>query len=94
MVLHLKIEITGRVQGVFFRKSTKQKADALGIGGFVENCDNGSVYIEAEGNTEALETFIQWCKQGSELANVKDVVVLKYEKLKDFDCFEIRRNLL
>ena len=91
---HLKIEITGKVQGVYFRKSTKEKADSLGIQGFVENCRDGSVYIEAEGNTEALETFIRWCQQGSEFANVKDVVVLKYEKLKDFDDFEIKRNLL
>jgi len=93
-MLHLKIEVTGRVQGVFFRKSTKEKADALGIQGFVENCTDGSVYIEAEGNIEALEAFIQWCQQGSELAKVKDVVVLKHEELKDFDYFEIRGNLL
>ena len=93
-MLHIKIEVTGRVQGVWFRKSTKEKADALGIYGFVENCTDGSVYIEAEGNPDTLEAFILWCQQGSELANVKDVIVLKYKELKNYSDFEIRRNTL
>lgn len=92
-MLHIKIEVTGRVQGVWFRKSAKEEADALGIYGYVENCEDGSVYIEVEGNTTALEAFIQWCQKGSELANVKDVIVLKYQELKNYNDFEIKRNL-
>lgn len=92
MKLHLKIEITGRVQGVWFRKTAKEKADSLSIKGYIENCNNGSVYIEAEGETDELESFIQWCHVGSPLANVKDVVVLKYDELKHFDSFAIRRD--
>lgn len=92
-MLHLKIEITGKVQGVWFRKSTKDVADGLSLHGFVENCQNGSVYIEAEGDIDALEDFLQWCHDGPELAEVKDVVVLKYEELKAFDGFEIRRDI-
>lgn len=92
MELHLKIEITGKVQGVWFRKSAKDQADLLGIYGFVENCDNGSVYVEAEGKTESLESFIQWCHKGPPLAEVKEVVVLKYQELKYYGSFEIRRG--
>ena len=91
-MLHLKIEVTGRVQGVWFRKSTKEQADALGIKGYVENCPNGSVYIEAEGPIDILESFVQWCQKGPELSKVKDVVVLKYDELKEFEDFEIRWN--
>ena len=91
MQLHLKIEVTGTVQVVWFRKSTKEKADELGLFGFVENCDNGSVYIEVEGDQDTLESFIQWCHNGPDLAQVKDVVVLQYQELKHFGSFEIRR---
>jgi acylphosphatase len=88
--LHLKIEVTGKVQGVWFRKSAQDKADVLQVCGFVENCLNGSVYIEVEGDINALENFIQWCHEGPELARVKDVVILKYEDLKNYTDFHIR----
>ena len=91
MDLHIKVEITGTVQGVWFRKSAKQKADELGVFGYVENCTNGSVYIEAEGKIDRLEKLVQWCHDGPELAKVKDVVVLQYQDLKHYEEFEIRR---
>jgi acylphosphatase len=46
---HVSIRISGKVQGVFFRASTKGKAEQYGINGFVRNEKDGSVYIEAEG---------------------------------------------
>ena len=65
MKLHIKIEVEGKVQGVWYRASTKEKADELGVFGYVENQDNGSVYIEAEGEIDHLEQFIAWCKEGT-----------------------------
>jgi acylphosphatase len=59
----LNIKIFGQVQGVFFRGSAKQKAQDLGITGFVRNV-LGAVYIEAEGSEEALEQFLGWCRHG------------------------------
>lgn len=94
MKLHIKIEVEGKVQGVWYRASTKEKADELDVFGYVENQDNGSVYIEAEGEIEQLEEFIAWCKIGPEKAEVRDVVVLQYEELKHYDSFEIRRKEL
>ena len=74
---HYKIKVTGIVQGVYFRALTQQKAKALGLKGFVRNEADGSVYLEAEGNDEQLETLIQWCRQGPPHAKIENVVSQK-----------------
>ena len=68
-----KITITGKVQGVFFRKYTEQKANELGIKGVVKNLDDGSVYIEAESDEKVLHQFIEWCYEGSPYSKVEQV---------------------
>ncbi len=87
---HFNIRVSGSVQGVFFRASTKTNADHLGIHGFVRNEPDGSVYIEAEGVEEKLTEFISWCKQGPKSAVVEKVDV-KEAGAKNFTSFEIRR---
>jgi len=72
-VKHLEIKIFGRVQGVFFRHSAKQKAEELNIKGFAKNEPDGTVYIEAEGEEENLKQFLDWCYQGSPFALVEKV---------------------
>ena len=67
------IKVYGKVQGVWFRKSTQQKALALGLRGFCKNLEDGSVYIEAEGDLEKLFNFVNWCKKGPELAEVENI---------------------
>lgn len=69
------LTVYGRVQGVGYRYFTKQKADSLGICGKVKNQSNGTVYIEAEGESEILEMFINACKQGPSHAWVEKVDV-------------------
>jgi acylphosphatase len=59
-----KIHIFGRVQGVGFRWLAANEARDRGITGYVKNLSDGSVYIEAEGYKEQLDSFIEWCKQG------------------------------
>lgn len=71
----ISINVTGKVQGVFFRKHTKEKAKSLMLNGFVRNEPDGSVYIEATGEYKAVEEFISWCKHGSPSAKVDNVVV-------------------
>lgn len=83
----LKIKVSGRVQGVFFRYSAKVKADELGIVGFARNEADGSVYIEAEGEEKVLEQFLEWCKEGSEFAAVENVEYASTPELKHFDSF-------
>ena len=70
-----QIIVKGNVQGVFFRKYTKITANMLGIKGFVRNEPDSSVYIEACGESKALEKFIQWCHRGPENAEVEKVDV-------------------
>jgi acylphosphatase len=90
MKKHFKITVSGKVQGVFFRASTKQMADLLGLKGFVRNEPNQDVYIEVEGVDEILVKFIQWCHHGPDRAEVKYVTVLEGE-IQDFSAFEIRK---
>ena len=67
------LHIFGKVQGVGFRYYTNKKALELGITGFVRNVPDGSVYIEADGDPEQLEIFINWCEEGPSWARVTDV---------------------
>ena len=87
---HVSIRIYGKVQGVFFRASTKEKADALGIHGSVSNENDGSVAIEAEGGDETIAKFIEWCQKGPRLAIVKRCEVNEGE-LRYFKGFSILR---
>ncbi len=70
---HLDIKVFGRVQGVFFRDSARMKAEELGLAGFARNEPDGSVYIEAEGEEDALKEFLAWCGKGPEFAKVTKV---------------------
>lgn len=70
-----KIRVTGRVQGVGFRWSAVNEAKRLGISGYVKNMSDGSVYIEAEGNSEQLNVFLIWCRSGPGFGNVESIYV-------------------
>ncbi|HRG09138.1 MAG TPA: acylphosphatase [Cyclobacteriaceae bacterium] len=87
---HLNITISGKVQGVYYRASAKQKADELGVKGFVRNQPSGSVYIEAEASNEVLQKFMEWCWQGPERAQVQQVETSE-APLQNFTEFEVRR---
>jgi len=67
--------ISGKVQGVWFRASTKQQAEQLGITGWVRNTKQGHVEAVFQGDTVALEQMISWCHQGPPLAHVQAVDV-------------------
>ncbi len=83
------ITIQGRVQGVGFRYYTKIKADSLGIRGFVKNQPDGSVYIEAEGESDAMNAFIALCRKGPPLARVINMQIVDDESC-GFEKFQIR----
>ena len=74
-VVRVHLRISGRVQGVWYRASTQRKASTLGLTGWVRNLPDGRVEVEAEGPRTALDTLIQWCHQGPELARVREVEV-------------------
>ncbi|MVZ63022.1 acylphosphatase [Sphingobacterium humi] len=91
---HWNIKVKGKVQGVFFRASTKAVADQLGVKGFVLNEADGTVYIEAEGDAIALDFLLDFCKEGPYDAEVSDVQVEESTDLKNFKNFEVikKRN--
>jgi len=74
-VIGRRIAVFGRVQGVFFRHSAKEQADRLGIAGRAVNASDGSVRIEAEGEANAVETLIDWCRKGPSFADVEGIEV-------------------
>ncbi|MCB0583490.1 MAG: acylphosphatase [Phaeodactylibacter sp.] len=82
--------IRGQVQGVWYRASARRKAVDLGLCGFVRNEPDGSVYAEAEGEEPLLQAFVQWCKEGPEMAQVEQV---KVEEAPPRGCktFDIQR---
>ncbi len=88
---HLDITVKGKVQGVFFRASTKAVADQLGIKGFVRNEPGGDVFISAEGDDIGLDMFLDWCHEGPENASVTSVESHAGE-MKNYRNFEVVRK--
>ncbi|MBS3736437.1 MAG: acylphosphatase [Candidatus Bipolaricaulota bacterium] len=85
-----RLKITGRVQGVGFRNSTRRKARQLGVTGWVKNLADGSVKVIAEGKRDDVESLITWANSGPRLANVDKVEVERKEPKDEFDNFTIR----
>ena len=83
-------KITGRVQGVWFRQSTKQTATACGVTGWVRNCPDGSVEAVFEGEKPQVEQAINWCRQGPQLARVDEVQIDWSDASGEFSDFEVR----
>jgi len=87
MKRHMCIRITGRVQGVGFRYAVLREAKRLGIVGFVRNESDGSVHIEAEGESGALERFFEWCRRGPSFASVEGVTHETSDAVRGFADF-------
>jgi acylphosphatase len=85
--VHLWIE--GRVQGVFFRASTMDKARELGLTGWVKNNPDGSVEIVAEGAREVVEELVAWSHKGPRHAVVDNVEVEWEPYLDEYKEFTI-----
>jgi acylphosphatase len=73
----VRLLIKGKVQGVFYRASARDRAVELGIKGWVKNTPEGNVEVVATGEKENLEKFIDWCRNGPSKAVVVDVVITK-----------------
>lgn len=85
MTLHIKVH--GRVQGVWFRASAQERARELEITGWVQNAADGSVEIHAEGESDNLDRFVEWCRQGPPAARVSkvDLESVAPEEMQSFD---------
>ena len=91
MQLTISIVVKGKVQGVFYRQTTQEKATTLGVTGTVRNLPDRSVKIVATGTKEQLDKLIAWCRQGPSRAEVSSLET-KEEELRTFPDFRIVRN--
>ncbi|GAA1448417.1 acylphosphatase [Mycobacterium cookii] len=71
----VQARVTGRVQGVSFRWCTQEQAQRLGVAGWVRNEPDGSVLLHAEGDDDAVDALVAWCRTGPSMARVTDVAV-------------------
>jgi acylphosphatase len=72
-IVRVRVVVTGRVQGVWFRESCREQAQAANVRGFVRNRGDGAVEAELEGSPAAVERVIAWCRVGPARARVDQV---------------------
>ena len=84
------VYVSGDVQGVFFRDSTRQKAQQLGLAGWVKNLPDGRVEALFEGPSQKVTEMVRWCEQGPPHAAVENVDVEFDTAQEDLPGFEVR----
>lgn len=87
----ISIIVSGKVQGVYYRQSTSEKARELGLTGYVQNRGDHTVFILATGSTDQLEALLNWCRVGPPRARVESVEST-LQPLQSFDDFRVRRT--
>jgi acylphosphatase len=82
-----RVVVHGSVQGVFFRDSTRKEASSRGVAGWVRNRDDGAVEAVFEGDEDAIQALVEFCRSGPSRADVEriDVEDEEPEGLKGFD---------
>lgn len=87
---HFNIKVFGKVHGVCFRAESQKKAKTLKLTGFVCNEPDGSLYIEAEGELDSLEEFLNWCRVGPSAASVSKIESEPEDELENYTSFDIK----
>ena len=82
--------VHGRVQGVFFRSFTEERAQHLGLKGYVRNLPSGDLEVVAEGRRESLEKLIEYLKMGPPAAMVEKVETAWSEYAGKYSGFRVR----
>jgi acylphosphatase len=85
------IIIHGSVQGVFFRASIEDRANQLGLTGYVQNRKEGTVEVVIEGPADKVKEMTRYCKHGPTFAKVKAVDMFEEEFEDEFDSFFVKR---
>jgi len=86
----VRLRISGKVQGVFFRAGAKERAEQVGVTGWVRNTRDHGVEVLATGDQQGVGAFVAWCRSGPPKAVVEAVEILE-EPLQVFERFEIVR---
>ena len=87
--IRVRLIIKGRVQGVWFRESTRRKARSLGVAGWVRNRSDGSVEVLAEGPEDRVKDLVSWCHNGPPYSEVSQVNESREEWSGEFKSFDI-----
>ena len=83
------VRVTGKVQGVFFRASTREIAVSLGLVGYAKNLPDGSVELMLSGSEQAIDHLLRWLKtEGPPLAQIGDLSIRAVEP-RYFDGFQV-----
>ncbi|MCW8858406.1 MAG: acylphosphatase [Deltaproteobacteria bacterium] len=90
ILVRAKVHISGRVQGVWFRQSTKDTAQQHAVTGWCRNNPDGTVEAVFEGAETAVKAVLDWCKKGPELAHVDDLQIEWADPTGEFEIFQIR----
>jgi len=78
-VTRARVQVRGRVQGVFFRAEARARAESLGVAGWIRNLPDGRVEAVFEGEDEHVESMVEWCRRGPTGAQVEEVGVEREE---------------
>lgn len=87
--IRISVVVKGRVQGVFFRAYTQEAAQKAGVTGYVKNLPDGSVQADFQGQPHQVESMVDWCKKGSPMSSVTDVVSTRHKDLAEYADFKI-----
>ena len=83
--------ISGRVQGVYYRESTRRQAQEIGeLTGWVKNQPDNTVKLVVEGNREKVQQLLDWCQTGPPMAKVQSIDILDENYLGEFTDFTVR----
>ena len=88
MKISRHLRIRGRVQGVYFRESMRQRADQLKVTGWVRNRSDGTVEALVQGEPFAVDAIVQWAQRGPHAARVDKVEVEAADEERDFPIFD------
>lgn len=86
----IKVIVTGKVQGVYYREETRKAAVGLGVKGYVKNLANGRVEAVFKGYEHQVKKMIEWCHNGSPAAMVQNVSTEENDPVENYETFEIR----
>lgn len=86
----VRVIVSGRVQGVNFRRYTQQTAQGLGVSGWVRNLPDGSVEACFEGEASAVDAVVAWCKEGPSYARVDRLEAAGEPFTGEFTGFQVR----
>jgi acylphosphatase len=88
-VTRKRVIVTGRVQGVFFRDTTRRRAESAGVSGWVRNREDGAVEAVFEGRPAAVDEMVDFCRRGPGRAEVAAVEVME-EEPEGIEGFRVR----